>query len=100
MPASYRFDFKPNVIKRRIETALSLAQRAAQMLHGTAKFDLDTDCLTSDACRTILIDADTLAGRHLCMLFSGFCRERFTPEDYEITRLSPKVRRELERQPQ
>lgn len=99
MPASYRFDFKPHIKKRDIEATIDQAERATKMLHGAAKFELDTDGLFAGDLKTIILDADTLVGRHLCLLFSGLLRERFALKDFDITRLTPKVRRELERQP-
>lgn len=81
-----RFVFADEVPFEDVEASLLLAIWATESLHGSERVRMDAGHFLDTDARTVVVAADTDAGRDLCKVFLGFLRREFGEDAFRIER--------------
>jgi len=84
----YRYRFAGNVDLREAKKTLVLAMLATEGLFGPDRVRKDAAWACDESINVIVIDAGTLVGRMLCLIFSAFIANEFGSAAFDVREVS------------
>ena len=86
-PEICRYKFAPIIPFAEVESALVLAIKATENLHGQTQVRLDAAHVADADTRSCVVDASTPVGRDLNRMFIGFISREYGPDAFTIERV-------------
>jgi len=84
----YRYEFDPTVNTKEAQETLLLALVATESLHGETATQLELSHYFDAERRVCVIEANGDAGRAFNALFTGFLRQEFGTDSFEVRRVN------------
>jgi hypothetical protein len=84
MPKTMQFILGPLVPLAEAVDTLRLARMAAESLHGRERIDLEASVAVDRVRRVFSFDTSRRPGRTLALVFAGYARREFGPENVVV----------------
>jgi hypothetical protein len=84
---AYRYRFKDRTTLREAEDTLLLAMLAAEGLFGRCRVRMDSAWAVDRSINTIVIDAGTLVGLTISLIFTAFITAEFGADAFDVRRV-------------
>lgn len=84
---AYRYRFRDQANLREAEDTLLLAMLAAEGLFGRCRLRMDVAWVIDESINTLVIDADTLVGMTINLIFTAFITAEFGADAFDVRRV-------------
>ena len=84
----YRYRFSSDVDFREARDTLLLAMLAAEGLFGRTRVRMDAAWVEDDGLNVLIVDAGTLVGMTVCLIFTAFLAAEFGPDGFDVRQVA------------
>ena len=84
---AYRYRFRNQATLQEAEETLLLAMLAAEGLFGRCRLRMDVAWAVDESINTLVIDADTLVGMTINLIFTAFITAEFGADAFDVRRV-------------
>ena len=84
----YRYRFFGDVDFREAHDTLLLAMLAAEGLFGRTRVRMDVAWVEDDGLNVLIVDAGTLVGMTVCLIFTAFLAAEFGPGGFDVRQVA------------